>query len=313
MDDAAVRAARTFRLDLKGAEIRRAFGEAGLLTVLLKGPGLDHLLHGGARVRSYSDVDLLLPVESIPRAQRILVDLGFQRFDQEVPSAQVDGALAEVVEAAGATHGGEWIREDDGISVDLHHTLPQVTAHPTQVWETLQGHVVDLEVAGTTAKVLDPPAAALLIALHAAHHGPLWGSALKDLEDAAAVLPADVWREAALLADAFGARRAMGAGLGLRPQTASIATALGLETTPSRGLQMLWDGDSWGHVVALAFRETSGTVARLRLARHIAIPSAEAMRRGSARARRGRRGLAATYVLRLIQLGRLAPRALGRR
>ena len=72
-----------------------------------------------------------------------------------------------------------------------------------------------ITIGGTAVETLDRPASAVLIALHAAHHGPGWNRARTDLERACVVLDAgllgrDSWRGSReLRADA-----AMGIGPG---------------------------------------------------------------------------------------------------
>ncbi len=113
--------------------------------------------------------------------------------------------------------------------VDLHHTLPQIAADPAKVWEVVADHRSVIDVVGSPTEVLDPPASALLIALHAAHHGPDWGGTDQDLERALEVLDDSVWEEARDMAIALGAERQMGTGLGLNDVGARLARRLGLD------------------------------------------------------------------------------------
>lgn len=303
-------AAATFRLDVKAGEVRRALGRAGVSTVLLKGPAFAALFYEQPRARRYSDVDLLIKPGDGPAAYDVLRRLGFRRFDAEGPSIQTDPATAGLIEATGALHGVAWLRDADGLAVDLHHSLPQVSAEPEAVWAAVSAHVTTIDVAGAPTDVLDPAASALLAALHAAHHGPHWGGALEDLTRAVEVLGQETWRDAARVAADLQAETAMGVGLGLTTSGRRVAEALDLPTTPSLALEMLWSGEPWSAAFLAALPAQPGLRARARLLARVLWPSAAAMRRGSALARRGRRGLVAAYAFRSLQLLRRLPRAL---
>jgi hypothetical protein len=300
-------AAATLRLDFKGASVRKELESAGVSPVLLKGRAFACLLYDEPRDRPYADVDLLVPPADARRAEGILRDLGFRRADPESPSSQTDPALAKHTQAAGSLHGGAWVRDEDTLVVDLHHSLPQVTVPPAALWNVLERHVMKMEVGGRETTVLDPPASALLIALHAAHHGPYGGGAMEDLRRATRVFDTSIWQEARGIADALDVAPAMGAGLGLTPDGAELALRLGLSSEASRTLRMLWDGANWSEIFLAALQDQRSVRDRLLLLRHGLWPTADALRRGSSLARRGPRGLAAAYVVRAFQLLRRLP------
>jgi hypothetical protein len=302
-------AAGNFRLDIKGAEVRRVLSGAGVATVVLKGAAFVALLYGSPGVRAYGDIDLLIDERQLSRAHAVLIGLGFERFDEDSPSAQTDPTVGDLVGALGALHGGAWVRTADGIVIDIHTTLPQVPANPATVWSFLAGHTQSLTVGGLEARVLDPPATALLVALHAAHHGENWGSALMDLRQAIAILDEDCWREARELARDLAAERPFGVGMGLDPDGRRMAQEFGLSTDPTPALRTLWRGGNWTEMILAALREEKSVVGRARLACRILWPSPAAIRRGSALARRGRAGLLIAYAWRPLQLTDRALRA----
>ena len=57
----------------------------------------------------------------------------------------------------------------------------------------LRGHQVTIRSSRHECETLDQPASALLIALHAAHHGPSWNRARTDLRRACELLDRDCW------------------------------------------------------------------------------------------------------------------------
>jgi hypothetical protein len=305
----AATAASTFRLDVKGSEIRQAFNAAGIRTVLLKGPAFGRLLYRDPSSRSYSDVDLLVDPAAVRAAEEILVILGFRRFEDESTVRQIDTAVGKVIGAQGASHSTAWVRHIDNFVVDIHDSLPQVGAPERVVWQQLTQHLDVLIVGGVPAETLDRPASALLVALHAAHHGPDWDRAITDLERALEVFDGECWEAARDLAVKLHAEAPMGVGLGLTEAGRDIAGRLSLPTEPSPAIRLLWAGAPWsaGFIESLIRqrdpRATATLIARL------LWPSPTALRRGSALARRGPRGLLAAYALRPFQLARRLPAA----
>jgi hypothetical protein len=139
-----------------------------------------------------------------------------------------------------ASEATPWVR--DGFTVDLHDTLPHVGAQPLEVWQALIGHVVAITVAGAEVETLDGAGSALLVALHAVHHGPRWNRARTDLQTACEVLERDCWRAAAKLAHDLRGERAMGVGLGTAAEGAALARELRLQSSPRVADRLRWAG-----------------------------------------------------------------------
>jgi hypothetical protein len=302
---AAVIAAGTFRLDVKGAEIRGALLATGLRPVLLKGRPFANLLYGESESRDYSDVDLLVSPGDATRAQQVLRAEGFR---PSYGSAPIDPQSRQVVE--GSLHGGAWYRKRDGLTIDLHHTLPQVVADPWLVWSEITRHTMSMNIGGAATDVLDRPASALLVALHAAHHGVAFGSAVEDPRRAAQRFDFACWSQARDLASKLDATAAMGIGLGLTPEGSRIAEDLGLSTVPTFGLLLRWNDAPWGSNFIEAMAAQSGIAKRLGLLIWLLWPRPAALRLSSPLARRSRRGLVVAYAIRPAQLARRAPAAL---
>src|SRR4051794_30086422 len=129
----SVVAAHTFRLDVKGAEVRQALRAAGIRTVLLKGRSLARLLYADDGSRTYDDVDLLMEPSAVGAAEGVLRDLGFRLLEDDSPSGQTDPVLGGMLGAVGALHGRTWIRDADEFPVDIHDSLPQVHTQATIV------------------------------------------------------------------------------------------------------------------------------------------------------------------------------------
>jgi hypothetical protein len=233
---------------------------------------------------------LLSPDEHV-RAQALLAEMGFRRVVRDYEQ----GRRIE--------HDSPWAL--DGVaSVDLHLTLPRVRGvSPEAVWRALWPHTVerDLPAGGQRVRVLDEPAAALLVGLHAAHHSGYDELELKPLEDlrrAVDRVPVSVWREAATLARTLRAEPQLSRGLHTVASGAELARTLGLADPSSERNQ------------AAGFERLAATRDRRERARMLAralVPSPSYLRWSSRLARRGRRGLVAAYVLRPFVLAAHAP------
>lgn len=304
-------AAHCFRLDIKGAEVRGALSAVGVFPVLLKGRAFAELLYPDPVARAYEDIDLLIDPTRLEAAGDVLKRLGFSQPTEDTPAAQTDLSVGTRIGALGDTYGQTWIRDDDGIVVDLHDGLPQVAADKGKVWRLINDHLDVMEVGGTPAQVLDRPASALLVALHAGHHGPAGGRPLADLEQAVSVFDIDCWREAADLARELGADAPFGAGLGLTSEGRSIAQQLGISSEPSSGLSLKWSGAPWGVAFMHALGEQPGLKAKVSLFARVVWPTPASMRRSSRLARRGAGGLATAYLLRTLRLAGRLPALIG--
>jgi hypothetical protein len=229
----------TFRLDVQYTRLASAFEGERLSVILLKGPAFDQLLFAGARKRGYSDIDVLVEPGSAERTARLMGQLDFQRAGKRA-LARFGWRAGVAVGLLDPVHATAWIRDRDRFTVDVHHTLPLVRASAEQVWRALAAHRATITIVGTRVETIDRPASALLIALHAAHHGPSWRRARTDLERACEVLEPDCWHAARELARELKADTAMGIGLGTTPAGCSIASELGLRTEPTLAHRLIW-------------------------------------------------------------------------
>lgn len=283
--------ARTFRLDVKAAEIIRTLTEADVPVVLLKGHAFASLLYRDGAIRDYVDVDLLVPPTALPACERALRESGFRphllRADDQTNPHE---------------HADSWRRAVDGIDVDLHTTLPELTGPAQTTWDVLSQHRRPLELAGTTVEVLDGPASALLAALHRAHHDHNHGTPSEDLVRAATLLPETDWKRAAELADALGGRTPFLAGLEQIEEGRMLRAHLGFERTADEARFEELRGLSREERVYRELRDLDPG-GRFRLAVRLVAAHPRKLRMHSALARRGTLGLVAAYALRPVDLG----------
>jgi Uncharacterised nucleotidyltransferase len=286
VDPALLIAARTLALDATTARLAAEWQRAGIRCILLKGPALSRWLYDKASPRDYVDIDLLLAQEDFGRLGAILTRAGFG------PS------LAEVALPHGRIpHADTWQRGSDGLMVDLHRTLPGVGTKPKTVWTALAADTEAMSVDGAQVEVLSPWARALLVALHAAHHGVADPQPLEDLARALAQLPETTWLKAAALAERLQAIPALAAGLRLLPEgglladrqglpvAASVETILRSSSAPELALSLDW------------LTRAPGLRAKVRLIARRIVPPVSVLRGRSRLARRGTIMLVAAYAI----------------
>ena len=150
---------RTMATDRVTAEVVEAFRQAGIRSILLKGPAMARWLYDEAALRPYLDADILVAPEDFREAERILSERGFHR----------EGL--DTIPGDWPKHARTWYRDDRG-NVDLHRTLFGVRIPDAELWALLATRTEAMWVSGTDVDVLDLPGRALVLALHAAKDGP---------------------------------------------------------------------------------------------------------------------------------------------
>src|SRR5215210_6381622 len=113
-------------IDRASAEAVVALRDAGVRSILLKGPSFDALLYDRDEPRPYSDIDLLVRGTDFARAAEVLVGLGYRERADREPSRVVE-------------HARVWVRASDRRHVDLHQTLGGVDRRDVDPWDVLAG------------------------------------------------------------------------------------------------------------------------------------------------------------------------------
>jgi hypothetical protein len=290
--------ASNLRIDAATAEVIQGLEVAGVPSLLLKGPALS-AWYADDRTRAYVDCDLWVRPSDLGAAERIFAGLGFRRYLDErgLPPWWLDHATA-------------WVRDADGVQVDLHRVLQGVGVDAETAWRTLSATADTVVVAGHPAPVLSVPARALYVTLHAATHGQAWGKALVHVERALSAVDESDWKEAASLAEQLDAADAFASGLRLVPEGAALARRLRLPATQSVKVAL---HASTPPPIALGFEQLSsanGLRERITIIARKAVPPPGFMRHWWPPAARNRRMLALAYVYRPLWLLRHAPRGL---
>jgi hypothetical protein len=279
-------ASKLLALDRALAEVTTAFRQRGVESLLLKGPAFAQWLYATPRERSYDDIDLLVEPDHFAAAESALAELGF--VDQEIRA----GPHAR-------THHAIWQRPNGRqVTVELHHCLAGMAAAPRLVWERMSAEAESITVGDCTVLAPSVCVSALTVALHAAQHGVVGRKHLVDLDRALERVELAEWRTAAWLAEELGAAEAFALGLRLREGGHALADQLELTTTASREVRLRASGppDTAFGIERLA--AARGVGGRLRLVAQELSPSPAFMRLRYPLARRGRRGLIVSYLLR---------------
>jgi hypothetical protein len=275
--------ARALDVDRVTAEVVTAFRRRGVRTILLKGPGLVRWLYDDGVPRSYVDADLLVAPGDIERAGVVLADLGFEQQPADAP------------------HARAWIRPSDGGQVDLHGAVPGMSP-PADAWRVVTHGTETMRIGPVEVEVPRIPMRALIVALHAAHHGPKAEKPLADLARAIDRAPDEIWREAATVAGRVSAIGRFAVGLRMLPEGQRVADRLRLPST-----ELVSQATESGSRAQIALgldrlAEHRGVREKLRLLVTEVVPNREFMRWWSPLARRGRLGLALAYPVRILWL-----------
>ncbi|MDQ3569698.1 MAG: nucleotidyltransferase family protein [Actinomycetota bacterium] len=276
----------------------KALAQSDVPCILLKGPAIATWIYDEDELRPYRDIDLLVLPAAFDRAVETLADLGYVHW---LDGADASEFGANEVELIGA----------DGVCIDLHHALIGVERNPGESWNVLWRRTVPLRLpGGAEVQVLDVPARALHLALHAAQNGPSDVKAVADLGRGLQRVPGPDWEAAAALAAELDATEAFAAGLRVLPEGAELAESFRLPTTLSVELTLRTTSAPQDSLFFERLRAASGIRERAVLLTRKLLPTAAYLRANSEVARHGPVGLLAARVWRIVMVLRRFPPAL---
>jgi hypothetical protein len=272
-------------------EVTGALRGEGLRGIVLKGVTTARLLSNDPAERRYDDCDLLVSPRELPRVEAVLVKLGYD------PLLAVEFPHERPLRARTWARGGS-------PPVDLHINFTGIRLPAENAWAILSTRTEQFPVLGATVEVLDPAGRALVVALHAAQHGPRWEKPLRDLERAVDVLPVETWSAAAALAAQLDASESLSAGLRLVDAGASLAEGLGLRPPASVEVRLLASASPSEAISVEWLAQLPGVRAKAAFLMGKAFPPVAFLREWSPWARRGRTGIVVAYAARLLYLVR---------
>lgn len=282
-------------------EVVDALRRRGIRAVLLKGPVIAHWLYAADPVaRTYCDVDLLVSPDDRDQAEAALEQIGFSR-----------PMHPEWLR----THARTWLRAADGANVDLHRTLHGMeTISERLVWDEVLAGAEALVVAGVEVDILGLDMRALHTVMHLASYDTPQSKPTEDLRRALSQLDRPSWQRAAELARRLGVDDEMGCRLRMLPDGEALAGELGL---PAVG--KLWSYGRWAIVQGnqpgdiypfVSFSSVRALSGRARWVVQRQFPSPDYMRFRYPVARKGRIGLAMSYLVRALDSAARLPGAL---
>jgi hypothetical protein len=282
--------AQNLRVDHLTARVLRAFEDAHVRSILLKGPSTARWLFPGEG-RTYRDCDLLVAPDDIANAERTLEGLGLvpEVERSRMPTWWNEDAIA-------------WFDSDRGGCIDIHSTLVGVGVDDHRLWETFSADTETMQVGGHPAPVLSLPGRLLTLTLHAAKHG----GDQSDLRRALVRADPESWQEAAKTAMELDAIPAFATGLRLFPRGRQLAETLDLP--PQRSLEVVLraTGAPAETLTLDRLAEAEGIRERLAIVGRKLFPPPTFMRHWSPLARRGRAGLMLAYGRRIAWVLRTA-------
>lgn len=248
-------------LDREAVAITRFLETTGIPCIVLKGPALASWLYVDGTVRTYSDIDLLVPPSDFEKTASILHELGYE--------PNVSGSKLER-EAHATTMTGP-----RGLTVDLHRSLNATADELVNSYAVLSPGSRELSLAGGHVLVCGEVAQLVVVVLHAAQHGAHESKPIEDLRRAAPVVTDAQVRDAFALAQQLGAAESFTAGLALDPELARRHRDL--ISTPRSALvrARALSGHRVPGVVPLARIVDSGGFARVRLILRAVFPTRE--------------------------------------
>ena len=286
---------RSLFLDSKAGAAVQHLRAAGVPSIVLKGKAIATWLYEAGEARPYADVDLLVPPAQFERATELLAEFGYVHRLSGAHPSEVSPKERVLVDPA-------------NVCIDLHRGLVGVPGLNQRCWDVLSRRTVALRVGGTDVDVLDTPARALHLALHAAQNGPIDRKAVADLERGLAKVGEKEWREAAELAEELGATDAFAAGLRLLPAGRLLAAELCLPHQMTVELALRTRSAPQDAIFFERLAQAEGVRAKATLLARKLFPTSTYLRANSAMANRGWLGFIGASLYRLISLGgRLGP------
>ena len=282
-------AAATLVVERAAADAVATLRNAGIRTILLKGPPQQDWLAAAGASRASIDVDLLVDPTDGAAAGQAFSEVGYRLVPQVTPGV---GHHASVWSASGR------------VAVDVHDGLWGAEG---DTWGVLVRNTESVALADESVEVPSEAARCLVVALHAAHHGAGKEATLYDLERAVAVAERSAWMRATGLARAIDAELAFAAGLDLVATGKQLRTELGLaEPVLSQALALDIATPSTGAAGFYWLSQQHGVRARARFVLRKLVPPADFMRFKHPSARRGRGHLLLVYLYRPFWLARWA-------
>lgn len=218
----------TLRLDAETSRVVTALRDQGIDSVLLKGPAIQRLLYDDHEIRVYQDIDLLVSPASFEAAVATLADRGYRDV---LPSA-IERTASPHERTLRMSSTDTASELGHGVCVDLHLSFGGVEGPSAEFWHAVSREAETISLYDTSVRIPSLRTTVMLIALHAAWHGPSWRRPMDDLERAVQ-LSDQVWRDAYRLAVEQHAESFFVAGLRLCDEGRRVAERCMFSAAPT--------------------------------------------------------------------------------
>ena len=284
-DDRLLSAGLNLANDAVTGALVEGLRNAGLRSVVLKGPATRSWLYEEGSGRISEDIDLLIRRSDLAAMEAELPRLGFNHV-----------GVSAVGDGRPVRH--HWRHVQSSVLLELHTSLTGIGVSDDESWRILTSATDEMRIGPDRVEVLGVAARTMHIALHAAQHGRSYHRTQADLSRALQLVPEGAWKEAARLAKRLESVAAFSAGLMLLPAgrdlirrldlqpTADIGVALRAETAPPAAQGLAW------------MLSLEGRRAQVRFLLRALAPPRVYMRAWLPLANHGRAGLALAYLWR---------------
>jgi len=180
----------------------------GTPAIPYKGPILAASVYGDLSLRQFSDLDILVRQQHVPRAKELLISQGYQ------PQTQLNGAQETAYLPSHREY--KFVRDDGRVRVELHW---RIAAHwqipssfpldPEHLWERNE----QVSLAGATVRNLSPEDLLLILCVHGSHHHWERLEWICDVAELIRVHQGMDWRQVIEQASRLGSERMLFLGL----------------------------------------------------------------------------------------------------
>ncbi len=211
--------------------IQRLFNDADLPVLFVKGASLAVLAFGNLGLRTGTDIDLLVPYETLPAATALILRAGFRRFD---PPPDISDAQLRLLMPLRKDLG--FIHQATGLRVELHWRL-FLNPHAVNVTSFLATSRLVTLAGAEGLRTLGEEDLFAYLCMHGALH---WWYRLKWLADVNALLASSSANRFVQAAEAKGAGRVATQALLLCRELLQTPLPASLTGTLDKGITMRW-------------------------------------------------------------------------
>jgi hypothetical protein len=145
--------------------ILKNFADNEIQIIPYKGPVLTRSIYGNLGLRQISDLDIIVHKHDVKKAKQALLSLGYKLTWPEIQLSE-----KQEVSHIQAKYNYQFVREDDGVIVELHwNVTPEYFSFP-QNPDWLWQHLETTTLSGVTLSTFAPEEYLLILCVHGSNH-----------------------------------------------------------------------------------------------------------------------------------------------